>query len=151
MHIPWVRSVWKAFQSLGIDVVIASFPQGGGKALIEAMGSATPVIGHPCYRSSFLGGVDLYYPGAFHWIRIEELLEHLRGLTPAQLQRESDDARRHFEQFHTVEALSRAIDGGPDAPVVPAPRAHQYDPLQSFLDDIANAQRDYTIHMHLIK
>jgi len=151
VHIPWVRSVWKALQSLKIDVVIASFPQGGGKALIETMGSGTPMIGHLCYISPFLGGPDLYYPGAFHWTRVEELFDRLRSLTPAQLQRESDDARRHFEQFHTVEALARAIDGGPDAPVVPASRVHKADPLQSFLDDIANAQRDYSIHAQLIQ
>ncbi|PYE22845.1 tetratricopeptide repeat protein [Paraburkholderia silvatlantica] len=151
VHIPWVRSVWKALQALQIDVLIASFPQGGGKALIEAMGSGTPVIGHDCYISPFLGGADLYYPGAFQWARTEELLEHLRGLTPAQLQRESDDARRQYEQFHTVEALSLAINGAPDAPVVPSLRPHRVDPLQTFLDDVRYAQQDYAMHMQLIR
>nr|WP_223258594.1 glycosyltransferase family 4 protein [Trinickia symbiotica] len=151
VHVPWVRSVWKALQSFHIDIVLASFPQGGGKALIEAMGAGIPVIGHDCYISPFLGGADLYYPGAFFWTHPDELLEHLNCLSPARLERESQQARQHFEQLHTNEALSRAIDGGADAPLVPDRRPHKADPLQLFLDDVHYAAQDYSIHVNLIK
>lgn len=143
VHVPRVRSVWQAFDAFKIDVMLASFPLGGGKVLIEAMGSGTPAIGHDCYISPFFSGREMFYPGAFMWQHPDELLAHLRGLTAARLEDESRVARARFEQFHTLDALTRAIDGGADTPAVPDMLPLHTDPLQMFLDDAQYAEQDY--------
>ncbi len=143
VHVPWVKSVWKALHTYAIDVYIASFPLGGGKAMIEAMGAGIPVIGHHCYISPFFGGGSMFYPGAFLWSEPEQLLQYIGTLTPEHLRTESIAARCHYEKFHTMETLVHAIDAGIDAAPPDAARRHVPNALQSFLDDVHYALQDH--------
>jgi len=143
VHVPWVASIWKALHDHRIDVYLSSFPLGGAKTAIEAMGAGVPIIGHNSYISPFYGAGDMYYPSAFLWTDPDQLIEHLGGLTVAQLARESLEARQHFERFHTAEVLADAIDAGADAPPAPAKRQHAANPLQLFLDDVHYALDDH--------
>ncbi|CAE6849234.1 hypothetical protein R69746_07273 [Paraburkholderia aspalathi] len=143
VHIPWVRSVWKALREHRIDLYIASFPIGGGRVLIEAMGAGVPLIAHDCYVSSFLGGKEMLYPDAFVWRHPEQLFVHLTELRKEQLIAEGNVAREHYERHHTRAALIASIDGSPSAPQVLPMRPHRDDPLQEFLDDVQYALRDH--------
>ncbi|MGP8439558.1 hypothetical protein ACT2FY_30300 [Paraburkholderia fungorum] len=143
VHIPWVQSVWRALQQQRIDVYLTSFPLGGGRAAIEAMGAGIPIIGHSCYVSPFYGGQDMLYPQAFLWETPDQLLSHVGCVDFQQLERESHQARAHYEQHHTASALKRAIDAGIEAPPPPALRPQRSDPMQSFLDDVHYSLRDH--------
>lgn len=143
IHVPWVRSVWKALQSYDVDLYLASFPLGGGKVAIEAMGAGIPIAGHDSYISRFLGGCDMFYREAFTWSRPEELIDYLSTITPGKLTTESRLAREHYERFHTQEALVRAIDAAFNAEPPPMPRRHIVNQMQSFLDDVHYALDDY--------
>jgi hypothetical protein len=141
--IPWVQSVWRALQEHQIDVYLTSFPLGGGRAAIEAMGAGVPMIGHSCFVSSFFGGQDMLYPEAYLWETPDELLAHLDSIDGQQLERESRLARLHYEQHHTMSALMQAIDAGSAAPVPLPLRPQHRDPMQSFLDDVRYALQDH--------
>ncbi|WP_213297224.1 hypothetical protein [Paraburkholderia sacchari] len=143
IHVPWVRSVWKALQSYDVDLYLASFPLGGGKVAIETMGAGIPIAGHDSYISRFLGGCDMFYREAFTWSRPEELVDHLGTITPEKLATESRLAREHYERFHTQQALVRAIDAELDAEPPPMMRRHVVNQMQSFLDDVHYALDDH--------
>jgi Tfp pilus assembly protein PilF len=142
VQIPSVPSLWQALQGFCVDLLLASFPLAGGKALIEAMGAGIPVVGHDCYISPFFGAAALYYPGAYQWSEADALLAHLGALTEEALTIESRAARRHYEEFHSPQVLARAIDGGQSAPIAPPSRKNAVDPLQSYLDDVYLAADD---------
>ena len=143
VHVPWVRSVWKALREYRVDIYLASFPLGGGRVLIEAMGAGVPMIAHDCYRSPFMGGKDMLYPEAFVWRHPEQLFEYLAGLQRERLVAEGKSARLHFERHHTSEALRRCVDAGRATLPAPPMRPHASDPLQEFLDDVQYALRDH--------
>ena len=143
VHVPWVQSVWRALQQQRVDVYLASFPLGGGRVAIEAMGAGIPMIVHSSYVSSFFGGQDMLYPQAFVWETPDQLLSHVGRIDSQQLKRESRWARAHYEQHHTASALARAIDAGSNAAPPPPLRPQRSDPMQSFLDDVHYALQDH--------
>ncbi|MDR6383870.1 hypothetical protein [Paraburkholderia caribensis] len=143
VHVPWVRSVWKALREYEVDLYLASFPLGGGRVLIEAMGAGVPIIAHDCYLSPFMGGKDMLYREAFVWRHPDQLFRHMSGLQRERLASEGKSARLHYEQQHTSAVLSHCIDAGRSANAAPPMRAHVNDPLQEFLDDVHYALRDH--------
>ncbi|AMV43457.1 glycosyltransferase family 4 protein [Paraburkholderia caribensis] len=143
IHIPWVSSVWRTLQQQQIDLYLTSFPLGGGRVAIEAMGAGIPIVGHDSFLSPFYGGQDMLYPEAFLWKTPSQLLSHLEDIDFRQLERESRLARTHYERYHTKAALIRAIDAGSAAPAPPPLRPQRSDPMQSFLDDVHYALRDH--------
>lgn len=143
VHIPWVPSVWSALVQQRIDVYITSFPLGGGRAAIEAMGAGVPIIGHLSYVSPFFGGQDMLYPEAFLWQSPDDLIVHLRSIDRDQVGREAQTARAYYEEHYRPDALAAAIDAGENARPAPPLRKHVSDPMQSFLDDVRYALRDH--------
>ncbi len=109
IHLPWVKSVWETLLRERIDLYITSFPFGGGKACIEAMGSGTPTVIHRSYRSRFYDGECLLYPEGFRWAQPEELIAHIRQLTPDHLQMQSRLARTHYERNHLPETFQAEL------------------------------------------
>ncbi len=139
IHVPWVPSLWQAVQECEVDVYLNSFPLGGGRAIVELLGSGTPVIMHQNYRSRIFGTVDMAYPEAFSWRTPEELLEHLKSLTPDQVREEALLARRHYEETHTFADFRTRVLAGHQAPPAPPLREYTHDALQTFLEDIGAA------------
>jgi hypothetical protein len=137
----WVPSVWKALQEHAVDVYVVSFPLGGGRAAIEALGSGTPVVAHQSYLSRFHGTADLLYPSAFVWRTPDELFDHLAGLTADAVRTESALARGHYLHAHTYDVLRAAILAGEAAQPAPPLRPYRADPLQSFIDDVQFANQ----------
>lgn len=135
-HIPWVSSVSRALCDNNVDLYMTSFPYGGGKAQVEAMATGLPVMVHKNYRSRFLSGIDIGYPGTLQWSDEAELQGILSHLTPATMAEHGIKARAHFEQHHSEDALRLAMQASftRDEDVPPLALVHN-DGLQAFLDE----------------
>lgn len=135
-HAPWVPSVSRALIEHGVDLYMTSFPYGGGKAQVEAMATGLPVLVHKNYRSRFLSGIDIGYPGTMAWADAAELQDILSNLTVELMRGHAALARAHFERHHSEDALTRAMQAGStsDADVPPLAQVHD-DGLQAFLDE----------------
>lgn len=135
-HVPWVPSVSRALIEHGVDLYMTSFPYGGGKAQVEAMATGLPVLVHQNYRSRFLSGIDIGYPGTMAWADAAELQGILSNLTVALMREHAIVARTHFERHHSEEALGRAMcaESTNDADAPPLAEVHD-DGLQAFLDE----------------
>jgi hypothetical protein len=135
-HLPWVDSVSRALIEQGVDLYMTSFPYGGGKAQVEAMATGLPVLIHQNYRSRFLSGIDLGYPGVLTWRDDKELGRVLQALTPELLSSHGQAARAHFERHHSEAALRRAMRASATSEQdVPALAVVHEDGLQAFLED----------------
>lgn len=134
-HVPWVSSVSRALIEHGVDLYMTSFPYGGGKAQVEAMATGLPVLVHQNYRSRFLSGIDIGYPGTMSWSDPAQLQATLSQLTPELLREHAALARAHFERHHSEDALKRAMhaESTLDSDVPPLAEVHD-DGLQAFLD-----------------
>ncbi|RZL53663.1 MAG: glycosyltransferase, partial [Variovorax sp.] len=137
IHVPWVESIARALVDRDVDLYISSFPLGGGKATLEAMASGIPLLMHQSYRSRFLGGVDIAYPGAFVWRNVAELLGVFEGIDAGVLADHSERARRHYVRYHSDELLvaSCDFDVSQDESVIPPLTDFRSDELECFLDD----------------
>lgn len=135
-HVPWVSSVAQALIENGVDLYMTSFPYGGGKAQVEAMATGLPVLVHKNYRSRFLSGIDIGYPGTMQWSDEVELKSILGNLTCEWMQEQALKARTHFARHHSEEALRRAMHtpSTRDEDVPPLAEVHN-DGLQAFLDE----------------
>lgn len=134
-HIPYVTSVWRALLEHGVDIYVASFPHGGGRTLIEAMGAGIPVAIHSHCASRLLGAFDLAYPGAMVWHIPEELLEHINAADADTLSLHSSLARARYEAFHRDDVLRQALSI--EATPLAAPAlidGYRADTMQSALD-----------------
>ena len=109
VHISWVPSLWKCLVDFNVDLYISSFPIGGGRATIEAMGSSTPLLMHQNNASSFHGGVDCAYNEAFVWSNRDEFERILKVISPSDLARHSILSRNHYEANHSPDKLTAAL------------------------------------------
>jgi hypothetical protein len=137
-YVPYVTSVWRALLEHGVDIYVASFPHGGGRTLIEAMGAGIPVAIHSHSASRLLGAFDLAYRGAMVWRIPEELFEQINAATTETLFRHSHLARTHYEEFHREDVLRQAL--GIEAATLEAPallEGYRADAMQSALDIIS--------------
>jgi hypothetical protein len=135
IYIPFVRSVWKTLQEYRVDLYVASFPYGGARTLIEAMGAGIPVAVHCHYASRLLGSIDMAYDGALIWKNPKELYAHVRHVDAAILNEHSRLARQRYEKFHGDYALKSAL--ADPATSLQAPDlvgAYRPDGLQRALD-----------------
>jgi hypothetical protein len=130
-HVPSVPNLWEALKTLEIDLYVGSFPLGGGRATVEAMGAGLPICIHSNYRSIMLSVEMEIYEGAIVWRTPEDLVRCLSGLTPEVLERHSRAARGYYEQHHRPALLQAALNGQVETP--PRPR-HTEDRLQAYLD-----------------
>jgi len=136
IHIPWVKSLWAALIENNIDLYISSFPLGGGRASIEAMGSGTPLLMHQNGVSRFFGGADLAYPEAKIWRGPEEFYECIRSLTPQMLVEHSGYARAHYESFHLPSLMAAELDNMCEGKITLKPpplKPYEPDHLERYL------------------
>lgn len=122
VNVPYVPSVWRALHEFAVDLYVASFPYGGGRTLVEAIGAGVPVVLHSHCANRMLGGIDMAYEGAFIWRDPEELLAYLRTVDRAALEREGQLARRWYEAYHREEIMQRFLDNSQSDLDVPALR-----------------------------
>lgn len=134
-YVSYVPSVWRALLEYGVDIYLASFPHGGGRTLIEAMGAGIPVAIHSHCASRLLGAFDLAYPGAMVWHIPEELFEQINAADAETLSKHSRLARTRYQEFHHEDVLRQALDNEA-APLAAPPLLDGYraDAMQSALD-----------------
>ena len=110
IHVPWVPSLWKAMSEFGVDVYMNSFPVGGGKAIVEVMGSGTPAIVHRRGDSAFLGFNFMEYPEAMKWQSGNDLFSVLEACGRLEwLHEHRLMARKHFDKYHRMDKLAALI------------------------------------------
>jgi hypothetical protein len=129
VHIPWVPSLWSSLIENEIDLYISSFPLGGGRASIEAMGAGIPVMVHVGSLSRFHGAADIVYPEAFVWRDAAEFEGCLGALTPQILAEQAKSARRYYETNHTQQLMAGELANicQGEGKLVP-PCVHPYSP-----------------------
>lgn len=142
-HIAHVENLAVALHDLDVDLYVASFPTGGGKAVIEAMATGIPVLYHVNYQSRFACVDGMVYPEAFRWVDVDSLVSALHSVNRAALSRHSDLSRAYFEIYYGEQAAAAAFAGG--RPVgVPAPPLGEYRPdtTQQMFDRINQAVKE---------
>lgn len=135
IYIPFVTSVWKALHEHQVDIYITSFPYGGARTLIEAMGAGIPIAVHSHCTSRLLGTFDMAYEGALVWRNPEELYNFVQRADIAALKHLSKLARKRYLDFHREDILKDAL--AIDAKPLQAPLLHEgYTPdgLQQAID-----------------
>jgi hypothetical protein len=137
VHMPSVPNLWDALKTLQIDLYVSSFPLGGGRATVEALGAGLPICVHSNYRSIMLTPENEVYEGAFIWRTPAELVRCLTDLTPETLERHARAARNYYERHHHPSRLQAALAGQVDPPSRPR---HTEDWLQAYLDQSGEVQ-----------
>jgi hypothetical protein len=140
--IPYVPDLPTAMIEHATDIYIGSFPLGGGRTVVQAMGAGIPLIIHSNYRSIFFSDTNEVYPGALAWRAPSELVKHLQTITPEELQDHSAKAREWYERYHHPDRLTQAMAltlQGEKLPPPPRP-SHHPNALQHFLDKVAASE-----------
>jgi hypothetical protein len=131
IHIPWVPSLWQALVENKVDLFICSFPLGGARTSIEAMGAGIPMITHENYLSRFHSSRDIVYPDAPVWKYPEEFSKILSTLTDVFLIDQSRKSRNHYvlnyssKTIDIAENIENICTGKPS---VQPPRLYPYQP-----------------------
>lgn len=135
IHIEWVPSLCQALIEHGVDVYVASFPIGGGKAVIEALSVGLPVVTHESYRSRYHSGCDLTYPESYVWGNYEDLSEIFGCWNESLLKEQAVLALQYFERYYSKEAFLKAFADGRNADTdVPPLHLYRGNRLESYLD-----------------
>lgn len=109
IYIPFVTSVWNALHEYKVDLYITSFPYGGARTIIEAMGAGVPLAVHSHCTSRLLGTFDMAYEGALVWRNPQELYDFVQNVDTAKLKNLSKLARSRYLDFHSEEILKKAL------------------------------------------
>lgn len=138
-HVSWVQNVWGFLKENRINLYISSFPFGGGRASIEAMGAGIPLLMHESYISEFYGGADLVYKNAFIWKKPRDYIQIFKELDfdLSILRSHSVESRMFYEKNYSFvifkKGLDALLDGG-EALIPPAIREFKSDRLKSILN-----------------
>jgi hypothetical protein len=135
VYIPFVPSVWKALHEHQVDMYITSFPYGGARTLIEAMGAGVPVAVHSHCASRLLGTLDMAYEDALVWRNPKELYDFVQCVDATTLREQSRLARNRYLDFHREGILKNALaDHAASLQVPPLYEGYAPDGLQQALD-----------------
>lgn len=135
VYVPYVPSVWQALHKYSVDLYVTSFPYGGGRTLIEAMGAGVPVALHLHTHSRLLSCFDMAFEGALLWRNPQELYKQLKTVDLESLSAIGRAARRNYEENYQEGILATAL-GDWQHPVPPPKLREGYvsDELQLALD-----------------
>jgi len=110
VYIPYVPSVWHALHKYSVDLYLTSFPYGGGRTLIEAMGAGVAVALHLHIHSRLLSSFDMAFEGALLWRDPQELYRQLQMVDIESLHKFGQAARRNYEENYQEEILAKALE-----------------------------------------
>lgn len=135
IHVEWVPSLCQALIEHRVDVYVASFPIGGGKAVIEALSIGLPVVTHESYRSRYHSSCDLTYPESYVWSGYKDLLEIFGRWNESLVKEQAILALRYFERYYSKEAFLKAFADDRNADgAVPPLHLYRGNRLESYLD-----------------
>ncbi len=109
VHIPYVRSVWQALHEHRVDLYVASFPFGGGRTLIEAMGAGVAISLHLHCCSRLLNSFDMAYEAVMLWRNPSELCNYVQQTNAETLRQQGQAARRKYLECYREEVLAGAL------------------------------------------
>lgn len=95
-----------------IDLLLNSWPQGGARAVVEAMAAGVPVVWHSPHPLLTRLRCQLAYPGATIWHDLSELTTIASAATPEWLAEQSRLARQCFENRHHPRNWSAYFETG---------------------------------------
>lgn len=135
IYIPYVRSVWQSLHEHRVDLYVTSFPYGGGRTLIEAMGAGIAVAIHLHCRSRLLSSFDMAFEGAMLWRNPQELYNYVQQTDAETLRQQGHAARRKYQEYYREEVLAAALADW-EQPLPPPSLLAGYTPdkLQQALD-----------------
>lgn len=135
IYIPYVRSVWQALHEHRVDLYVTSFPYGGGRTLIEAMGAGVAVALHLHCHSRLLSSFDMAFEGAMLWRNPQELYNYVQQTDAETLKQQGHAARRKYQECYREEVLATALADW-EQPLPPPSLLAGYAPdkLQQALD-----------------
>ena len=96
IHVPWTASLWSALIDRKVDLFIGSFPIGGARTTIEAMGAGLPILMPENYLSRFFSSRDIVYRDAFQWRHPEDFSKIIKDVSPELLSVHSSHSRAHY-------------------------------------------------------
>lgn len=135
VYVPFVRSVWQALHEYRVNLYVASFPYGGARTLIEAMGAGVAIALHLHSTSRLLSTFDVAFEGALMWRTPQELYDHVQHADTEALQLQGQAARRKYMECYREELLARALaDWKRPLPSPPLLPGYTTDELQQALD-----------------
>lgn len=111
-HVPPVASLWAYLRDSDIDLCISSFPLGGGKGNVEAMGAGLPILVQQSTLARCYSSRDSVYEQAFWWQTPAQFMGVLQSVTPDLLSLHAAKARSHYEAWHHPRELEYAINNG---------------------------------------
>lgn len=135
VHIPYVRSVWQALHKHQVDLYVASFPYGGGRTLVEAMGAGVAVAIHLHCHSRLLSSFDMAFEGALLWRNPQELYNYVQQTDAETLKQQGHAARKKYQECYREETLATALADW-EQPLLPPSLLKGFAPdkLQQALD-----------------
>lgn len=131
VHIPWVPRLWPALVERRVDLFIGSFPLGGARTLIEAMGAGLPILMSESYLSRYHSSRDIVYPDHFVWKFPSDFIDIIENVSAESLREHSRRSREHFVSYYSSDTvnvgaeLDHICSGSPQAL---APPLYDYDP-----------------------
>lgn len=134
-YIPFVESVWRALIEHKVDLYVGSFPFGGARTMIEAMGAGVPLALHQHATSRLLSGLDVADSGVITWRTPQDLYNYVQRTTRESLMSHSEAGRKKYEDCYREELLVDSLANW-DIPMQPPPVLTTYatDVLQRALD-----------------
>ena len=136
VHVRQVRCLWQHLVDCEVGMYISSFPVFGGRALLEALGSGTPVLAHRQSFSSCFSDIEMLYPGCLEWRTRDDLHRAIASADTALLRRHAQTGRDWYEQQYSMDTFIRClgtvVEGNADVkPFQPA--RSDPDPMAPFL------------------
>lgn len=109
IYIPFVPDLWRALVEYKVDLYLSSFPNGGARTLIEAMGAGIPVAIHLHTHSRLLSTLDIAPTDAITWRTPAQLIQQLTDIQHSSLYKLGVNARETYERNHGEDALQKAL------------------------------------------
>lgn len=103
--IKYTSCLAKTLIAENVDILIQTFPSGGGLTSVEAMQSGTSIISHVHAYSYLYNASDMIYDEVFFWKEPQELYQHISTLTKADIEKEGKISRKFFEEDLNVDSL----------------------------------------------
>lgn len=112
IHIPYAERLSEVFQQYGVDVLIQTFPVGGGLVAIEAMEAGLMVLSHRAYNSKLYNPVDFCYQGALTWAEPNQLISIIAGLDGPKLLEHKTKALDYYQRYNRPGAIEKLLTSG---------------------------------------
>lgn len=109
VHIRSVASVWQTLREIDACIYVGSFPVGGNRALVEALGCGYPSAAFLCPADQpFLRFVDDFGSGIATWEDLPGLVAAVRQLAQDHA-KASAAARRQYDERYSAERYDEAL------------------------------------------